>query len=68
MQVLKSKTIIFNMVMAGIEFLHASIQILEPVVSVDMFIYLSMGIGLVHSVGGVYLRTVTTKPLADKCL
>ena len=65
-QELKSKTIIFNVLMAGIEFLHGSVQLFSPVVSAETFAIISLVLGTVHGMGGVYLRTITTKPLSEK--
>jgi hypothetical protein len=47
----KSKTIVFNVLMGGIEALTASFQLFEPFVTPE------------H---GVYLRTITTLPLSAK--
>jgi len=66
MQALKSKTIRFNIIMAGIESLHAGFQIMQPLLTQDTFILLTVAIGMVHSMGGVYLRTITDTALADK--
>lgn len=63
---LKSKTVLFNVGMAGIEVLHASVHMLEPIMSPDIFVYTSLAMGVIHGMGGVLLRTVTTVPLGEK--
>ena len=65
-QVIKSKTIIFNILMAGIEFLHGSVQLFSPVVSAETFAIISLVLGTIHGMGGVYLRTITTQALSEK--
>ena len=62
----KSKTVWFNMFMAAIETTHASIYLMEPVLTSEQFAYVSMALGIIHGVGGVYLRTITTQPLSEK--
>jgi hypothetical protein len=65
-QAIKSKTIIFNVLMGGIEALHASIQLFEPIVTADHFALISVVLGIIHGMGGVYLRTITNVPLSNK--
>jgi len=65
-QAIKSKTIIFNVLMAGIEFLHGSVQLFQPMVSPEHFALISLVLGMIHGMGGVYLRTITTTPLSEK--
>lgn len=65
-QAIKSKTIIFNIAMAGIEFLHGSIQLFQPLVTPEHFALISLVLGAIHGMGGVYLRTITTIPLSYK--
>jgi len=62
----KSKTIIFNILMAGVEVLHGSIQMTQALLSPEMFVYVSMGVGMIHAMGGVYLRSITTQALSEK--
>ncbi len=65
-QAIKSKTIIFNVLMAGIEFLHGSVHLFNPLVENNTFAILTLVLGAVHGMGGVYLRYITTQPLAEK--
>lgn len=63
---LKSKTILFNMFMAGVEVAHTSIYLLEPVLTTEQFAIVSMLLGVIHGMGGVILRYVTTVPISSK--
>lgn len=63
---LKSKTIWFNIFMGGVEAANASMYILEPVLTPDQFAIISLLLGVIHGMGGVALRYVTTVPLSDK--
>ena len=65
-QALKSKTILFNVLMGGIEALHAGIQLFDQLLTPDQFASMSIILGLVHGMGGVYLRTITTEALSEK--
>lgn len=63
---LRSKTILFNLVMGAVEFAHGSMQLLQPLLDQETFILTSFALGMVHTVGGLYLRTITTQPLSEK--
>ena len=56
----KSRTVWFNMFMAGIETTHGTIHLLAPMLPVDTFAVITMVLGLVHAVGGVYMRSITS--------
>jgi len=62
----KSKTIDFNLAMGMVEAIHGSLQLFQPVMTVEQFAAFSLIIGMVHAIGGVYLRTITTKALSEK--
>lgn len=59
----QSKTIIFNVGMAAIEALHGSVHLLAPLLSDGQFAAVTIAIGMIHSMGGVYLRFVTSEPI-----
>lgn len=65
MNALKSKTIKFNLFMALIESAHGGFALLEPVFTQETFIIVTFALGIIHAVGGVYLRFITTKSLND---
>jgi hypothetical protein len=52
--------------MGTIAAIHGSLQLFQPVLTVDQFALFSLIIGLAHGLGGVYLRTITTQALKDK--
>lgn len=60
----KSRTILFHVAMAAVESIHASIAILQPILTMEQFAAVSLIIGAIHSGGGVYLRTITSEPVA----
>ena len=62
----QSKTVKFNVIMAGIEALHGSLALLSPMFTPDTFAIITVAIGMIHGMGGVYLRTITTQALTDK--
>ena len=62
----KSKTVWFNILMGGVEALHGMLQMTESILSPDVFVYVSLAIGMTHAMGGVYLRTITTTSLDEK--
>jgi len=54
------------MFMALIASVHGSIHLLAPMLTPDQFAIVSLVIGGIHAMGGVYLRTITTQPLSEK--
>ena len=64
-QAVKSRTVRWNMIMAGIQTANGMVMMLEPLVAPESFVAISMVIAIAHSVGGVYLRSITTKPLDE---
>lgn len=65
MQALKSKTIRFNMLMAALQTVNGMIMMLEPLVEPQAFVIISMALAIAQSVGAVYLRAITNKPLNE---
>jgi len=61
-RIIKSKTMIFSMVLAVIGVLQASTDFLSTVMSPHAFGYLTLVSGIVAAV----LRVLTTQPLEDK--
>ena len=64
-QQLKSKTIRWNMLMAALQTMNGMVMMLEPFVAPEAFVFISIAIAIGHSVGGVYLRSITDKPLSE---
>ena len=64
-QAIKSKTIRWNMLMAALQTLNGMVMMLEPLVSPEAFVAISIIIAIAHSIGGVYIRSITTKPLDE---
>ena len=62
----KSKTINFNIIMAMVASVHGSIHLMQPLLTSEHFAIVSLVIGAIHAMGGVYLRTITTQALSDK--
>lgn len=60
-----SRTIKFNLLMKGIAAAHTSMQLLQPVMSPEVFGYVSVGLAVTIAMGNEYLRTLTTGPLHD---
>lgn len=63
---LKSKTIKWNWVLAGLQAANAQIHLFQPIVDAQTFAYVSMFLGVVHASGSHYIRTITTEALSDK--
>ena len=64
-QGIKSKTVKWNMLMAALQTINGMVMMLEPLVAPEAFVAISMIIAVAHSVGGVYLRYITTKPIDE---
>ena len=64
-QAVKSRTVRWNMIMAALQTANGMVMMLEPLVAPEAFVAISMVIAIAHSVGGVYLRSITTKPLNE---
>lgn len=62
---IKSKTVRFNMLMAALQTINGSILMIEPLVEPEAFVAIAMAIAVAHSVGGVYLRYITNKPISE---
>ena len=65
-QALKSKTILFMVFMAGLEAIGAGMHYLDPVISMEQLNVWSFVVGMLTSMGGVYLRVITNFALSDK--
>lgn len=59
---LKSKTMVFNAVVAGLAALEASFSVLQPFVPGDVYAWFTVAL----IVGNKVLRVLTTQPLKDK--
>ena len=66
MKILKSKTILFMVFMAGLEAAGAGMHYLEPILTMEQLNVWSFVVGMVTSMGGVYLRVITNVALSDK--
>jgi hypothetical protein len=64
-QAIKSKTIKWNLIMAALQVLNANVMMMEILFAPEVFVMVSMAIAVAHSVGGVYLRYITDKPLNE---
>ena len=53
------------MLMAALQTLNGMVMMLEPLVSPEAFVAISIIIAIAHSIGGVYIRSITTKPLDE---
>lgn len=60
----ESRTIKFNIAMAVIGSIHTSIALLQPILTLEQFAVVSLLLGAIHAGGGVYLRTITSEPVA----
>lgn len=65
MNALKSRTILFNILMAIIESANVGFAVLEPILSTEAFVITTFILGMVHSIGGMYLRMITTQPINE---
>lgn len=62
----KSKTVLFNVLMGGIQAANAGLYLIQPILPAADFGLLSLLLAIIHGMGGVYLRTITTQALEDK--
>ena len=65
-QAMKSKTVRFMLLMATLESIAAGLHYLAPLITMEQINIISFVVGMATSVGGVYLRTITTQPLSEK--
>lgn len=61
-RVIRSKTMIFNMLVAALAALEGIYSVLQPFVAGNVYAYLTIAL----TVGNAALRVITTKPLKDK--
>jgi len=61
----QSRTVHFNMFMAALETLHGSIHLIQPMLSSDNFATISLLLGIIHAMGGVYMRSITSTPIRN---
>jgi membrane-anchored glycerophosphoryl diester phosphodiesterase (GDPDase) len=61
-QIAKSKTMIFSIILSVIGVIQASTDFLSTIMSPHAFGYLTLVIGIIAAI----LRVVTTQPLSDK--
>ena len=52
--------------MAGLEAIGAGMHYLEPVITMEQLNVWSFVVGMLTSMGGVYLRVITNVALSDK--
>lgn len=60
----KSRTNNFNVIMLIVHMINLNIQAFQPLMTTEMFIAFSGLIATAHTVGGLYFRKITTKPLS----
>jgi len=60
---LKSKTIWFHMIMLALQSITGSLAMFQSFLDPMQYAIISMVLGVVQSMGGFYLRTVTTEPV-----
>lgn len=60
---LQSRTILFHTVLAGIQAALAGISAFEPFMEPLTYALVASGLGMVQSMGGVYLRFITQEPI-----
>ena len=65
-QAMKSKTILFMILMAGLEGVGQGLHYLEPILTMEQLNTWSFAVGILTSMGGMYLRSITTESLSDK--
>lgn len=58
-----SRTIKFNLIMGALEAAMGSLHLFQSFLLPEQFAIVTMVLGIVHGVGGIYLRTITTTPL-----
>lgn len=61
-RVIRSKTMIFNMLVASLAALEGIYSVLQPFVDGNVYAYLTIAL----TVGNAALRVLTTQPLKDK--
>lgn len=61
-RILKSKTMMFNLLVAGMAAFEGVFTVLQPFVDGNVYAYLTIGL----TVGNALLRVVTTQPLSEK--
>lgn len=61
----QSKTVWFNIIMAALETVHGSIHLIQPMLSSDNFATISLLLGMIHAMGGVYMRSITGTPIRN---
>ena len=60
---LQSKTIRFHMLMGTLQTISGSMAMIAPFMEPAQFVTASVVLGIAQSVGGVYLRFITGKPI-----
>jgi len=60
---LQSKTVLFHMFMGLIQSISGSMAMLAPFMEPSQFVTVSVVLGVVQSVGGIYLRFITEEPI-----
>jgi hypothetical protein len=60
---LQSKTIRFHMAMIAIQSINGSLAMLQPFMAPEQFVAVSIVLGIAQSVGGVYLRFITSEAI-----
>lgn len=61
-RILRSKTLMFNIIVAAVASLEGVAGLLQPYIAGNVFAYITIAL----TVGNAILRVVTTQPLRDK--
>lgn len=61
-RILRSKTMMFNLLVAGMAAFEGAFTVLQPYVGGNVYAYLTIGL----TVGNALLRVVTNEPLSNK--
>ena len=62
----KSKTVKWGWLLAGLQAANVKILLLQPVINADLFAYISLGLMFINAAGAHYIRTQTVSALEDK--
>lgn len=62
---LDSRTIKFNMIMGAVQSINGSLALLQPVLSPGQFAAVTLIVGVLHTVGGIYLRYQTNTGISN---
>jgi hypothetical protein len=66
MKGLKSRTVKFNLLMGALQSLNGSLAMWQAHLDPLMYVQIATGLALLQSVGGIYLRYLTTTSIDQK--